>query len=142
MKIVFKQNFFKKFFWWIITWILIFQWIFFVNADDTTPPTAEELRFFDSDWNNKIDTIYIKFNETLTWTLVKSVFRIASQAWWFKENSVSSAADISSDILNSEIIQWNILKVTITKAYTYFVSILNFSDKHVWYVTKMLNFAR
>ncbi|MCD5382764.1 hypothetical protein LR002_01425 [Candidatus Gracilibacteria bacterium] len=117
MKIVFKQNFFKKFFGGIITGILIFQGIFFVNADDTTPPTAEELRFFDSDGNNKIDTIYIKFNETLTGTLVKSVFRIASQAGGFKENSVSSAADISSDILNSEIIQGNILKVTITNFY-------------------------
>ena len=99
--------------------LVLFFPIFNIYAWDTTPPTAEELRFYDSDWNQKIDTIYIKFNETLTWTLVKSVFRISSVAWAFKEDSVSSTTDISSDILSSLII-WtskNILKVRITDFY-------------------------
>ena len=69
--------------------ILIFFWnnIF---ADDVIAPIAQELRFFDNDWNNKIDTIYIKFSEVLIWSFVSSKFKIKSKEWWLATYEINN----------------------------------------------------
>lgn len=74
-------------------------------------PEALELKFFDSNWNQKIDTIEIKFSETLTWSFIWWNFWIDSAAWGLSENLIKYS-DSRSDLNKIwEIINWNILSI-------------------------------
>jgi len=72
---------------------------------------AVELKYFDSDWDNKIDTIEIKFNTTLTWSFVSNNFAIDSDTGWLSEFDIKYTDSRLGLNKIWEIIDWNILSI-------------------------------
>lgn len=116
MKNFFQQKISKKIILSTFAFAILFQglffyWLDFVDADDTTPPIAEELKYFDSDWNNKIDQIQIKFNETITWSLVSSNFWIGSNTWWLATFNLKYSWSWRELSKTGVILFWNVLQI-------------------------------
>lgn len=73
------------------------------------PPQALKMYYYDSNSNQKIDTLEVEFNNSLTGVLIFDKIKFYSNTWWFSSSRIDNKSWL--EMLENYSISWSILSL-------------------------------